>query len=343
MYNAGDFLEDATVYIPFNTFDSNDPSASVTITDLVAGDVEVWKNGVVQTTPGAGVTITLNIGTNNGTHLIAVDTSNTTDAGWFVTGADYQVRINGTTVDGATINAWVGTFSTENRFKEVTVTSMANNVIDNAAFAADVGSTAYASNIIALAVRKVLDELNLDHLMKVVTAAADMTTEIVDNTALSRILSNGDTSAFVPSTDGLQPIRDVAPHGSTMVGTDSAALASVLGAAVGASISVDIAAIKTVSDAVKVVTDNLASSATTIVSGTVSHDNTAATTTVFFSDDITEATADHYNGRIVIFTSGALQNQASDITDYALDTGEGKFTVTALTEAPADNVTFVIV
>ncbi|MCK5604337.1 hypothetical protein KAR91_20780 [Candidatus Pacearchaeota archaeon] len=102
-------------------------------------------------------------------------------------------------------------------------------------------------------------------------------------------------------------------------------------------------ALDTVADAIKVVTDNLAASATTLVSGTVSHDNTVASTTVFYSDDVTEATADHYNGRIIIFTSGDLQNQATDITGYALDTGEGKFTVTALTEAPADNVTFVIV
>ncbi|NQU10692.1 hypothetical protein HQ590_07880, partial [bacterium] len=49
---------------------------------------------------------------------------------------------------------------------------------------------------------------NLDHLCKVTTAAADMTTEITDNSILSRILANGDTSAFVPSTDGLQPLRD---------------------------------------------------------------------------------------------------------------------------------------
>ncbi|MHA2064184.1 MAG: hypothetical protein ACXABY_07365 [Candidatus Thorarchaeota archaeon] len=101
--------------------------------------------------------------------------------------------------------------------------------------------------------------------------------------------------------------------------------------------------IDTVVDAVKVVTDNLAAAAGTMVTGTVSWDNTNATTTIFYCSDITEATADHYNGRVVIFTSGALQYQATDITDYALDTGEGKFTVTALTEAPADNVTFVIV
>lgn len=95
--------------------------------------------------------------------------------------------------------------------------------------------------------------------------------------------------------------------------------------------------------AVKVVTDNLAAAATTMIEGTVSWDNTEAITTVFYSNDLTEATADHYNGRVVLFTSGDLVGQATDITDYALDTGEGKFTVTALTEAPADNVTFVIV
>ena len=92
-----------------------------------------------------------------------------------------------------------------------------------------------------------------------------------------------------------------------------------------------------------VAADNLEASAETIVIGTVSHDNTVATTTVFYSDDITEATADHFNGRIVIFTSGALANQATDITGYELSAGEGKFTVTALTELPPDDSTFVIV
>ena len=89
--------------------------------------------------------------------------------------------------------------------------------------------------------------------------------------------------------------------------------------------------------------DKLESSAETIIIGTVSHDNTVATTTVFLVSDITEATADHYNGRIIIFTSGALIGQATDITDYSLVSGEGRFTVTALTEAPADNVTFNII
>ena len=87
----------------------------------------------------------------------------------------------------------------------------------------------------------------------------------------------------------------------------------------------------------------LALSANTIVVGTVSHDVTAATTTIFYSDNITTAAAGHYNGRYVFFTSGTLENQMTDITDYEVEAGEGKFTVTALTSIPADNVTFIVI
>lgn len=83
-------------------------------------------------------------------------------------------------------------------------------------------------------------------------------------------------------------------------------------------------------------------SATAIVRGTVSNAVAAPTATVFYSDDITEETADHYIGRVVIFTSGNLLHQAAPITDYALDTAEGKFTVKAMTEAPANDDTFII-
>ena len=103
-----------------------------------------------------------------------------------------------------------------------------------------------------------------------------------------------------------------------------------------------IATIDTVVDAIKVVTDDMAAAATTMIKGIVSWDNTNATTTVIYSSDIVEATADHFNGRLFVPTSGALVGQYTDITDYELSAGEGKFTVTALTEAPADNVTFVI-
>jgi len=112
----GDYTMGATVYIPFNTFSSDDPSASVTITNLVIGDVEVHKNGgTTQRASDSGSSVTIDFDSVTGQHIIVIDTSDNTDANFFVPGADYQVRIEGTTVDGATINAWVGAFSIENR------------------------------------------------------------------------------------------------------------------------------------------------------------------------------------------------------------------------------------
>ena len=58
---------------------------------------------------------------------------------------------------------------------------------------------------------------------------------------------------------------------------------------------------------------------------------------------MTTAATDHYKGRIVIFTSGTLNRQATRITAYSLASGRGHFTVDGLTSAPADNVTFEIV
>lgn len=86
----------------------------------------------------------------------------------------------------------------------------------------------------------------------------------------------------------------------------------------------------------------LALSAAQIIPGTV--DSTVLpTTTIFESDDITEATADHYNGRVVVWTSGNLAGQVVSVTDYELSGGRGKFTVSAMTEAPDDNDTFILV
>ncbi len=88
---------------------------------------------------------------------------------------------------------------------------------------------------------------------------------------------------------------------------------------------------------------DLQAAAQTIVRGTIDTAGFTPTTTQFEADDITEATADHFNGRVIIFTSGVLKDQATDITDYSLVTSRGHFTVTAMTEAPANNDTFIIV
>lgn len=86
---------------------------------------------------------------------------------------------------------------------------------------------------------------------------------------------------------------------------------------------------------------NLEKSANTIRRGAV--DAAPAPTTTAFADtvNLTEAANDHWKGRIIIFTSGTLKDEATDITAY---TGASKLlTFTALTAAPAVGDTYVIV
>lgn len=110
----GDFAVNSTVYIPINTFDSNDPAASVTVTNLANTDVHIHKDGgTTQRNNAAGITMSIDYDSITGNHLLTIDTSDTTVADFWQAGHEYQVRVEGITVDGGTINAWVGAFSIE--------------------------------------------------------------------------------------------------------------------------------------------------------------------------------------------------------------------------------------
>jgi len=89
--------------------------------------------------------------------------------------------------------------------KTITAAAIANATLNS-----DIGSTVYATNIIALAVRKVLDELNLDHLMKVAVGNKQDMTEVVDATVLAHLMTktDGDMDDFDPTTDSLEAIAD---------------------------------------------------------------------------------------------------------------------------------------
>lgn len=64
-------------------------------------------------------------------------------------------------------------------------------------------------------------------------------------------------------------------------------------------------------------------------------------TTTNFTTNLTEVTNDHYKGRYYIGVTGALAGQATDITAYNGTTKA--LTVTATTDAPAQNDTGIIV
>ena len=120
--------------------------------------------------------------------------------------------------------------------------------------------------------------------------------------------------------------------------------------------------IDTVVDAIKVVTDkfvftvaNLVNANTLRISGTAaaadsleeamkgvvnSTAKAGTLSTTQMSTNLTEATDDHFKGRIVTWTSGVLAGQSSDITAYVGT--NGVLTFTAGTDAPSATDSFVI-
>ena len=118
MNYLGDFVEANTVYVYFNTFDSNDPSASVTLTGLATTDIEIYKNGsVTQRSSDSGYTLLDTDGIDfdgiTGIHGFSIDLSDDTDTGFFDAGNEYTVVVSSVTVDGATINFVAASFSIE--------------------------------------------------------------------------------------------------------------------------------------------------------------------------------------------------------------------------------------
>lgn len=82
----------------------------------------------------------------------------------------------------------------------------------------------------------------------------------------------------------------------------------------------------------------LVASLTSIASGAAV---TGTLSTTQMTTNLTEATNDHYNGRVVIWTSGALLGQASTILDYVGSSKRLDFNT--VTDVPANGDTFIIV
>lgn len=88
---------------------------------------------------------------------------------------------------------------------------------------------------------------------------------------------------------------------------------------------------------------NLRISADVMVPGAVDDAAFTPTTTEFETSDIVLASAEALKDRRILWVSGNLIKQVCGIADYALISGKGHFTITAVTEAPADGDNFIVV
>jgi hypothetical protein len=311
--------ENDVLPILFDSFDGG-TGASVTLSGLAVTDIEIYKDGsVTQRASDAGYTLLdtdgIDFDSVTGIHGFSINLSDNTDAGFYSVGPWYHVVVSSVTIDAQTVNFIAAAFRIVSATRGLAGTALP-------AAAADAAGGLPISDAGGLDLDAKIGALTYGTANRVNAQVYGMEANVLTATAIN---ADAITAAKVAA--------DVTTEIQSGLAT-AAALATVA----------------TVVDAIKVITDalgataaaRLALSAGQIIPFTV--DTTVApSTTEFEADDITEATADHYNGRIVIFTSGVLVGQATSISDYALAGGKGHFTVAAMTEAPGNNDTGIIV
>lgn len=121
MNYLGDFTVGKTIRFPFQSFNAS--GASSATTGFAAADIKVYKNGsTTERSSTNGYTATADFDTLTGINLIAIDTSDNTDAGFFAAGNDYIVVVGDVTIDTQTVRFVAGCFSLENRVKPTKAT-----------------------------------------------------------------------------------------------------------------------------------------------------------------------------------------------------------------------------
>lgn len=115
MKDLGIVKPGSTIYIPFATYDSNDPTGSVTLTGLALADIKVYKNGgTTERASTSGYTLLDTDGVDfdavTGIHGFSIDLSNNTTAGFWEAGAKYFIVLGDVTVDAGTIRGVMATF-----------------------------------------------------------------------------------------------------------------------------------------------------------------------------------------------------------------------------------------
>lgn len=88
---------------------------------------------------------------------------------------------------------------------------------------------------------------------------------------------------------------------------------------------------------------NMALAAAGMTPCTVDSTGFTPTATQFETASLTDAAADYYKDRVVLFTSGGLIRQMSRVTASSLQSGRTRFTVIGLTSAPANGVAFLLI
>ena len=313
MNYLGDFRLGDTFDTKFCTVSTTGAPTTLAGTPVVSAYV---GNSLTQLT--AGITLTVDFDAVTGLHNVRVVA---TSGNGYATASNYQLVITTGTVGGTSVVGYViGEFSIEARSAVMPTTAARTLDVSVGGEAgvdwANVGSPTTAVNLSAT-------NIDVDQIVASVTGAVgSIAVAGIASTAFAAgaidaaALALDAIGAAELATGAVDEIVDAVWNEATAGHTTAATYGDKFGAHLPAVLKAIIGAGST--------TTAVVLNATTGIDGAAP-----------------SATNDFYKGRVIIFTSGALAGQATDITAYTGATVT--LTVTALTAAPADTVTAVIV
>lgn len=352
--SLGDFDTSAVIYGKFTTYR---PSTGAPFTLAGTPALSVYKdNSTTQST--SGVTLTVDFDSVTGLNHYAIDTS--ADGTFYSAGSFFDIVITTGTVDSVSaVGTVVGKFTL--RKTSALKPTTAGRTLDVSAGGeagldwANIGSPTTTVNLSGTTVKTATD---------VETDTADIQTRLPAALVSGRIdasvgamAANVITAAATAAdfttevTSGLSTLDAAGVRAA--VGLASANLDTQL-TAIDDYLDTEVAAIKAKTDSLTFTVAGKVDANMVAISGsTTAADNleggglglvvstcASGSTTTSIVTNLTEATNDHYNGRVITFTSGALLGQTTSISDY--DGATKTLTVVALTEAPANTDGFVI-
>jgi hypothetical protein len=236
---------------------------------------------------------------------------------------------------GVTVLASVGTAATSTAQTGDSFPLVSTEVAEiYAAVITNATGTDIAADIIALKTVADTIQADTDLLDDAVGGIADIHTDVAAVKAETAELK----AAVITNATGVDIAADIIAMkidtAAILVDTGTTLDVRIPAALIGGRMDANASAIAGVAAAAT----NLAASAGVIYIGSVTG---AAATTTLIDSALTQAADDFWIGRIVIFTSGTLKYQATDIT--AFDAATDKLTFTALTGIPGAADTYVIV
>jgi hypothetical protein len=329
----------------------------------------------VTATGEVGVDLGNVTGTLTNANVAAVDANERVDVGDWVgvapnplVGGNVQTRISSSATGSITASTLLAGTINAAALATDAVNEIRDAILSDATkFAGANIDAAVSTRATPAQVATELTNIGLDHLVAAAVVGADIT----NNSIIARLASSAATAdwdTFVNTTDSLQGLRDVVALASVcsearLAELDAANLPTTTDdilTATGTTIPGTITTLQADTDDIQarlpaaLVAGKMDSDATAISGSTAAADNLEASAEVLvtgaavagtlsttqMTTNLAEATDDHYNGRLLTWTSGLLIGQQTDITDY---TGATKLlTFTAVTEAPTATDTFVI-